>query len=416
MPQVLGIIYLLLEKLNSDSMHLTNRELFLRHMGLPSVDMDAPEIVRAEGIYLYDAEGNRYVDLVSGVSVSNTGHGHPRVVSAVKQQLDDHMHLMVYGKYIQSPQVRLAAKLVENLPPGLDSVFFVNSGSEAVEGALKLAKRVTGRTGLVSCRDAYHGSTHGALSMLGNEEMKYAYRPLLPDTHFIRFNNMEDLMLLNEKTAALLIEPIQAEAGIILPEDGYLQAVRRRCDEVGCLLIFDEIQMGFGRTGRLFAFEHYGITPDILCLAKAMGGGMPLGAFISSHENMQTLTHHPALGHITTFGGHPVSCAASLAALEVILEERLAEEAAPKGEMFRKRLSSHPAVKEIRCRGLMLAVVLKDASKLPRLMIALKKRRLVVDSFLFNRECFRIAPPLTVTIDQIGEICDSLEDSLDEIR
>ncbi|MEJ2594086.1 MAG: aspartate aminotransferase family protein [bacterium] len=395
-------------------MHFTNRQLFLRHLALPSVDKEAPEIIKAEGIYLYDVDGHQYIDLVSGVSVSNTGHGHPRILVAIKKQLDDHMHLMVYGKYIQSPQVRLARKLADHLPDSLQSVYFVNSGSEAIEGALKLAKRVTGRTELVSCRHAYHGSTHGALSLLGDEEMKYAYRPLLPDTRLIRYNSLEDLNMLTENTAAFLIEPIQAEAGIILPEDGYLKAVRKRCDEVGCMLIFDEIQMGFGRTGKLFAFEHYGVVPDILCLAKALGGGMPLGAFISSRENMLLLTHHPELGHITTFGGHPVSCAASHAALDVILDEKLAEGADQKGELFENELDSHPVIKAIRRKGLMLGVELKDPLTLPALMRLFKKNRLIVDQFLFNHSSFRIAPPLTISEEQILPICDKIRSCLDE--
>ncbi len=399
---------------NYFQMHLTNRQLFLRHLALPSVDEEAPEIVKAEGIYLYDIDGNQYVDLVSGVSVSNTGHGHPRIIDAIKKQLDEHMHLMVYGKYIQSTQVRLARKLADLLPDNLQSVYFVNSGSEAIEGALKLAKRITGRTGLVACRNAYHGSTHGALSLLGDEEMKYAYRPLLPDTALIRYNSLEDLQMLTENTAAFLIEPIQAEAGIILPDEGYLKAVRKRCNEVGCMLIFDEIQMGFGRTGKLFAFEHYQVVPDILCLAKALGGGMPLGAFISSRENMMLLTHHPELGHITTFGGHPVSCAASLAALDVIMEEKLADKAGPKGERFEKELISHPSVAAIRRKGLMLGVEFKAPGRLPALMKSFKEHRLIVDQFLFNDNSFRIAPPLTITEEQISPICELIRSCLDE--
>ena len=394
---------------------MTNRQLFLRHMGLPSIDEDAPEMVRAAGIFLYDAEGNRYTDLVSGVSVSNTGHGHPKILEAVNRQVNQHMHLMVYGKYVQSPQVRLARKLAENLPSKLQSVYFVNSGSEAIEGALKLAKRVTGRTGIIACKKAYHGSTHGALSVLGDEAMKYAYRPLLPDIGFMRFNNFDDLDLITEKVAAVVIEPIQAEAGIILPGEGYLKALRKRCDEQGCLLIFDEIQMGLGRTGKLFAFEHYEVVPDILCLAKALGGGMPLGAFISSTENMHMLTHHPALGHITTFGGHPVSCAAALAALEIILEEKLAEHADAKGSLFVDKIGNHPAVQNMRQKGLMIAVQLKDKQKLPLLMMELKRSRLIVDQFLFNDDSFRIAPPLTISEIEIREVCGTILKCLDGI-
>lgn len=396
-------------------MQLTNRQLFLQHLALPSSVPDALEIVKAEGIYIYDKDGKKYTDLVSGVAVSNVGHRHPRVVNAVKEQLDRYMHLMVYGKYIQSPQVKLATKLAENLPDQLQSVYFVNSGSEAIEGAMKLAKRVTGRTELISCKNAYHGSTQGALSVLGSEEMKYGYRPLLPDISQIRFNSIEDLESITEKTAAVLIEPIQAEAGIILPETGYLKALRKRCDKKGALLIFDEVQMGFGRTGKLFAFEHFDVVPDILCLAKAMGGGMPLGAFISSKENMLRLTHNPALGHITTFGGHPVCCAASLASLEVILEERLQIEANAKGERFVSNLKSHPAVTNIRQKGLMLGVELENEEQVSKLLKIFKNEGLIVDQFLFNTKSFRIAPPLTITQKQIEIISNKILKCLNQL-
>lgn len=396
-------------------MFLTNRQLFLKHVALPADEENAPEIVKAKGIYLFDVDGNKYVDLVSGVSVSNIGHGHPKVVQAVKDQADAYMHLMVYGKYIQSPQVILAQKLAENLPENLQSVFFVNSGSEAIEGALKLAKRVSGRTELIACKDAYHGSTHGALSMLGNEEMKYAYRPLLNDIRFINFNSFSDLESITESTAAVLIEPVQAEAGIILPEDGYLKALRKKCNEMGCLLIFDEVQMGFGRTGKLFAMENFDCVPDIVCLAKAMGGGMPLGAFISSAENMNKLTYNPALGHITTFGGHPVSCAASLAGLEVILDEKLADEANIKGKMFKELITENSNIKEIRQIGLMLGVELKDKSRLPKLMKLFKQNRLIVDQFLFNDNSFRIAPPLTISYEEIKSVAHLVNLSMDDL-
>lgn len=396
-------------------MFLTNRQLFLKHVALPSHEENAPEIVKAKGIYLFDVDGNKYVDLVSGVSVSNVGHGHPKVVQAVKKQTEEYMHLMVYGKYIQSPQVQLAHKLAKNLPDNLQSVFFVNSGSEAIEGALKLSKRITGRPELIAFKNAYHGSTQGALSVLGNEEMKYAYRPLLPNIRYLNFNNTSDLNSISEETAAVLIEPIQAEAGILFPDKGYLQSLRKKCDEVGCLLIFDEVQMGFGRTGKLFAFEHFDIVPDILCLAKAMGGGMPLGAFISSSENMNKLTHNPELGHITTFGGHPVCCAAALASLEVILDEGLAESAETKGALFKEHLIANKEVKEIRQKGLMLGVEIKHKSKLPALMKSFKKSRLIVDQFLFNDNSFRIAPPLTITNHEIQSITEQLNDCLNDI-
>ncbi len=397
-------------------MFLTDRELFYRHLAVPAYEPHALEIVRAEGIYLYDDLGNRYVDLVSGVSVSNVGHQHPAVVEAVKKQAEKYMHLMVYGKYIQTPQVRLAGRMTAHLPESLNSVFFVNSGSEAIEGALKLAKRITGRTEMVAFRNAYHGHTHGAMSMLGNEEMKYAFYPLLPDIRFLRFNVLDDLAQITEKTACVLIEPVQAEAGILIPDKTYIRALRDRCTETGTILIFDEVQMGFGRTGKLFAFEHFGVVPDILCLAKAMGGGMPIGAFVSSRENMLLLTHHPHLGHITTFGGHPVSCAAALASFDVILREKLHEKAQAKGRLFVRWLEGHPFIKEIRQMGLMLAVELKDEKTTDKVVHALYTHGLIVDRFLFHHSAFRIAPPLTVTEEEIEMISEKILQSFQQIK
>ncbi|MDP2235193.1 MAG: aspartate aminotransferase family protein [Bacteroidales bacterium] len=394
---------------------LTNRQLFQLHMGLPSMVNDPIEIVQAKGIYLIDSEGNKHIDLVSGVAVSNVGHLHPRVVDAIKKQLDDYMHVMVYGKFVHSPQVKLAAKLAENLPKSLNAVYFVNSGSEAIEGALKLAKRLTNRAELVHFRNAYHGGTAGALSLLGNETMKNAFRPLVPSTRMLDFNDFSQISQITSKTAAVIIEPIQAEAGIILPKQGYLQALRERCNQMGCILIFDEIQMGFGRTGKLFAFENFGVIPDIICLAKAMGGGMPIGAFISSKENMMAFTHNPELGHITTFGGHPVSCAASLAALELILEENLVTKADQNGKLFEEALLPHPAIKEIRRAGLMLGVEVAESIEIDQLMKAFKKNKLVVDQFLFHEKAFRIAPPLTISENEIRESIHLVIKSLDQV-
>lgn len=394
-------------------MHLSNRQLYYQHLAVPANVPEALEIVRAEGIYLYTDKGEKYVDLVSGVSVSNIGHRHPKVVEAIKNQLDKYMHLMVYGEFIQSPQVQLAGKLAINLPKNLDAVFLVNSGSEAIEGAMKLAKRSTGKSEIIAFKNAYHGGTQGALSILGNEEMKYAFRPLLPDIRFLEFNNFEDLSLITEKTAAVVVESIQAEAGIILPKEGYLKALQDRCNEVGCELILDDIQMGFGRTGKLFSFENYDFTPDILCLAKGMGGGLPIGAFISSKEKMNLLQHQPALGHITTFGGHPVSAAAALASLEVLTESDLIEQANAKGKRFADALINHPKVKEIRQQGLMLAVELKSDDKAAEVMPKLFANCLIVDQFLFNRSSFRIAPPLTITFDEVDEIVVKVLKSLD---
>ncbi len=394
---------------------LNNRQLFLQHLAVPAEIPDAIEIVKAEGIFIYDTEGKTYIDLVSGVSVSNVGHRHPKVVQAIEEQLKKYMHLMVYGKYIQSPQVKLAGKLTSLLPENLQSVFFVNSGSEAIEGAVKLAKRVTGRREIVAFKNAYHGSTHGALSILGNEEMKYAYRPLLPGIRFLQFNQETELENITEQTAAVVIEPVQAEAGILIPDKSYMKALRNRCNETGTLLIFDEVQMGFGRTGKLFAFEHFDIFPDILCLAKAMGGGMPIGAFVSGKEHMNTLTHNPALGHITTFGGHPVSCAAALASLEVILDENLTEQANTKGELFKNRLEEHAKVDHIRQAGLMLAVELKPEFSIPKLVKILQQNGLIVDQFLFNNHSFRIAPPLTITYEEIDKVVEKVIKSLDTL-
>jgi len=392
-----------------------NRQLFLQHLATPAEVPDALEIVKAEGIFLYDTNGRTFIDLVSGVSVSNTGHRHPKVVRAIEDQLKKYLHLMVYGKYIQSPQVMLAGLMTSKLPGNLQSVFFVNSGSEAIEGALKLAKRVTGRSEIIAFKNAYHGSTHGAMSVLGDEEMKFAYRPLLPEIKFLQFNNSDDLAKITSETAAVITEPIQAEAGILVPDIEYISALRDQCTKTETILIFDEVQMGFGRTGKLFAFEHFGVVPDILCLAKGMGGGMPIGAFVSSKEQMSTLTHNPALGHITTFGGHPVSCAAALASLEVIIEDQLAENANEKGILFKKEIEKHETVDHIRQVGLMLAVELKASHSVSKLVKILQQNGLIVDQFLFNRTSFRIAPPLTISFDEIKLAVEKINRSLDTL-
>jgi acetylornithine/succinyldiaminopimelate/putrescine aminotransferase len=394
---------------------LSNRQLFQLHMGLPALVDDPIEMVSAKGIFIYDDAGNEYIDLVSGVSVSNTGHLHPRVVEAVKKQAETYMHLMVYGKFVQSPQVKLARKLAENLPPQLDATFFVNSGSEAIEGALKLAKRLTGRTEMVAFDKAYHGGTAGALSLLGNEQMKNAFRPLLPDTRTLNFNNFGQIELISERTACVLVEPIQAEAGIILPAEGWLQALRQKCTQTGAFLIFDEIQMGFGRTGKLFAFEHEAVIPDIICLAKGMGGGMPIGAFVSSKANMMALTNKPELGHITTFGGHPVCCAAALANLEIILDEGLHHHAEAKGRQFAEALIRNKHIKQVRQAGLMLGVELDNEYHLDLLMVEFKKQYLIVDRFLFNPLSFRIAPPLTISNEEIKLVINKLDAALERI-
>ncbi len=364
-------------------------------------------IVSGEGCHLHTRDGKRYLDLVAGLAVNNVGHRHPKVVAAIKTQADKYLHVIPYGEFIQEPQVRFAEGLTSLLPGGLDSVYFVNSGTEANEAALKLAKRITGRTKLVACHKSYHGSTHGSLSITGNEEKKYRNRPLLPDVHFITFNSTEGLTLIDDQTAAVIIEPIQGDAGVRIPDLAWMHALRQRCDETGTMLIFDEVQTGFGRTGKRFAFEHFGVVPDILVLGKALGGGMPMGAFVSSRERMKLLTHNPVLGHITTFGGHPVACAAGLAALEVLEEEALAENAERMGRLF-KELLVHPAIKEVRGTGLMLAVDLGDAKKVQQAVMGCLKRGVLGFWFLSCPTAFRIAPPLCITEDLVREACAAI--------
>jgi acetylornithine/succinyldiaminopimelate/putrescine aminotransferase len=360
------------------------------------------EIERAEGIYFYDKKGRPYIDLVSGVAVSALGHGHPKLKEAVKKQADLYMHTMVYGEFVQSPQVDYAEWLARHLPDKLDNVYFVNSGSESIDGAMKLAKRASGRNGFLAFEKAYHGGTHGAMSILGDEAMRSGFLPLLPGIKHIRFNSEADLDLIQEGLAAVIVEPIQAEAGIIEPENNFLAKVRRRCNETGVLLILDEIQTGMGRTGKLMAFEHYGVVPDILCLAKSFGGGLPLGAFISSRELMSQLTYDPPLGHITTFGGHPLSCAAGLTAQKVIEEEGLMQHALDMEDRYRIRLK-HPLIEQIRGRGLFLAVVLDREIKVNRFISRAFENGLIIDQFLFSDNAFRIAPPLIITEDEVDE-------------
>jgi acetylornithine/N-succinyldiaminopimelate aminotransferase len=383
---------------------LTLRQLFLTNNAQTTDFPLLLEFERAEGVYMYDKAGKPYLDLISGIGVSNLGHSNPKVINAIKEQVDKYMHLMVYGEYVQTPQVRFAEKLVSLLPANLSSVYFVNSGAEAVEGALKLAKRFTGRRQIVACHNSYHGSTQGALSVMGNEEYKQAYRPLLPGINFIRFDHIKDLQLINEETACVIIETVQGEAGIRVPGKAYMQALRKRCIETGTLLILDEIQAALGRTGKLFAFEHFDIVPDILLLAKALGGGMPVGAFISSNEIMGALKENPILGHITTFGGHPVCCAAGLAALEVLLNENLTEPVETKSTLF-KKLLVHPAIKEIRGKGLMLAVELESFDFNKKVIDRCIENGVVVDWFLHCSNSMRIAPPLIITEDEIRKAC-----------
>ena len=389
----------------------THREHLLRHLAPTSDSPIGLEIEAAEGVYMIDPNGKKYLDLIAGISVSNVGHRHPKVVQAIKDQADKHLHLMVYGEYVQSPQVKFSNALSSVLPKSLDSIYFVNSGSEAVEGAIKLAKKATDRSGLISFENAYHGSTNGALSLMGNEEFKHPFYPLLPETSVISINNFEGLETITTETAAVFLETIQGEAGIRVPTADFMVALRNRCTEVGALLVLDEIQCGFGRTGKMFAFEHYGIEPDILLLAKGMGGGMPIGSFVASNKLMATLSQDPILGHITTFGGHPVSCVAGLACLSVIQEENLIESVVEKEKLFRKLLN-HPEIREIRGKGLMLALQLRDSEQLFPAIDRCIENGIVTDWFLFCDSAMRIAPPLTITEDEIREACIIINESI----
>lgn len=391
---------------------LTDRQLFLTNLAQTSDSPLALEIIKAEGVYLYDNSGKRYMDLISGISVSNTGHRHPEIVKAIKDQVDNYLHLMVYGEYIQSPQVKLAGALAALLPGKLNNCYFVNSGSEAVEGALKLAKRFTGRSEIVAFNHAYHGSTHGALSVIGDKSYQTPFGPLLPGINHIEFNSIDALKAITSETACVLIEPVQGEAGIIVGTPEFLLALRNRCNETGALLIFDEIQTGMGRTGTMFAFEKYNIIPDILLLAKGLGGGMPLGAFISSHEIMQTLTINPVLGHITTFGGHPVSCAAAIANIEVIINEKLIESIEFKSRLFIELLRRNPAISHIRSAGLMIALQMDNYAHVKRVIDQCIENGIILDWFLFNDSSIRIAPPLTISEEEIREACKTISKAL----
>jgi acetylornithine/N-succinyldiaminopimelate aminotransferase len=391
---------------------LLNRQLFLQHVAQTSDNPLLLEIIRAEGVYLYDINGKAYIDLISGVSVSNVGHSNPNVVNAIKQQAENYLHLMVYGEYVESPQVGYAKLLADCLPPSLDNVYFVNSGSEANEGAMKLAKRYTGRSEIIAFRNAYHGSTHGALSIMGNEYYKGAFRPLLPGVTFLEFNSVPDLDQISLHTACVIIEPIQGEAGVIVADKNYMAALREKCNQTGTLLIFDEIQTGFGRTGSLFAFEQFDVIPDIITLAKALGGGMPLGAFIASQKIMSVFKDNPILGHITTFGGHPVCCAAGLAALQFILDNKLTDGVKQKEDLFRKNLN-HPAIKDIRGIGLLLAVQLDNFEQVKKVIKYCIENGTTGDWFLFCDNSFRIAPPLIINETEILKCCEIINKAID---
>ncbi|MCU0319190.1 MAG: aspartate aminotransferase family protein [Flavobacteriales bacterium] len=387
-------------------------DAFHRHLAQTSPHPLALDVVKAEGCWIHTRDGKRYLDLVAGLAVNNVGHRHPAVLEALRDQSERYLHVIPYGEFIQEPQVRFAEALTALLPAGLDSVYFVNSGTEAIEAALKLAKRITGRTRLMGCRKSYHGSTHGSLSLTDNETKKYRNRPLLPDTAYLRYGNFEDLELIDAHCAAVVVEPIQGDAGVRLPPEGWLMALRIRCTAVGAQLIFDEVQTGFGRTGRRFAFEHSGVVPDILVLGKALGGGLPMGAFVSSAAHMALFTHDPMLGHITTFGGHPLPCATGLAALRVLEDEALAERADRMGSLF-KELLDHLGILEVRGTGLMLAVELGDADRVQQVVHLALKEGVMGFWFLSCPSAFRIAPPLTINEDQVRYACRTILSALD---
>ncbi len=383
---------------------MNNRQLFFAHVGQTSPAPLALEVVEASGARMRTADGRELIDLIGGISVCNVGHGHPRVVQAVQQQAARFMHVMVYGELVEQPQVQYARRITGLLPASLNSVFFTASGSEATEGALKLAKRYTGRPGVLSFRNSYHGSTQGALSIMGSEYWRNAFRPLIPGTRLLRYNDPDDLEAINGDTACVVVETIQAEAGVIRPDRHWLQALRQRCNETGALLVFDEIQCGFGRNGSLFAFEQFDVVPDILLLGKALGGGMPLGAFVADRSQMMALTRQPVLGHINTFGGHPVCCAAGLAALEVLLDEKLIEQVPAKEALFRSLLQ-HPRIVALRSAGLMMAVEFDSFETNKRIIDTLIESGVFTDWFLFAPQCLRIVPPLVITEEEIREAC-----------
>ena len=383
---------------------LTQRQLFLQHNAQTSPEPLMLEFVRAKGVYIYDSCDKKHLDLIAGIGVSNLGHCHPAVVKAIKDQAETYMHLMVYGEYVQTPQVNFAKALADMLPPSLSCTYFLNSGTEAVEGAMKLAKRYTGRKGFIACKNAYHGSTQGAESLMESDFYSSGYGPFLPNVNFIEHNNLADLEKITREIAAVFIEPIQGEAGIRVADLHYMKALKAKCLETGTLLIFDEIQSGFGRSGKMFAFEHYDVIPDVLLLAKGMGGGMPIGAFISSLEIMSVLSHTPILGHMTTFGGHPVCCAAGLATLRTLIENNIVDEVEQKGQLF-KTLLQHPAIKEIRGKGLMLAVEFENFEINKKIIDACILDGVLSDWFLHCSNSMRIAPPLIITKEEIQEAC-----------
>ena len=393
---------------------MNNRELFLRHVGQTSEAPLCLNIVKAEGSKMWDADGKEYIDLIAGISVCNVGHRHPDVVAAIKKQADEYLHIMVYGEFVENPQVHYAKKLTDHLPEQLNSVFFTASGSEATEGAMKLAKRFTGRTSIVSFKNSYHGSTQGALSVMGSEYWQQAFRPLLPGIVQLNYNSFSDLDAINENTACVIAETIQAEAGVNMPDMNWLKALREKCTSTGTLLVHDEIQCGFGRNGTLWAFEQFGITPDILLLGKALGGGMPLGAFIADKKIMDSFTHNPVLGHINTFGGHPVSCAAGLAAFNYLINENIVAGVKDKETLIRDLLI-HPKINKVNSAGLMIAVWFDDFETNKKIIDALIEEGVFSDWFLFASNALRIAPPLNISEAEIRLACKKIIEVLEKI-
>ena len=390
---------------------LNQRELFLKHIAQTSPSPLAFEIAKAEGCLLYDTNGKEYIDLIGGISVANIGHRHPKVIEAIKDQLDDYMHVMVYGEFIESPQVQYATMLVDNLPASLNSVYFTNSGAEAIEGAMKLAKRVTNRAQVIAFKNSYHGSTQGALSIIGDEYWRNAFRPLLPGVLHLEYNSFDSLGEISETTACVFAETIQAEAGIIVPSKEWIQALRKKCTETGTLLILDEIQAAFGRTGKFWGFENFEIIPDVLVLGKALGGGMPLGAFITDKQVMNVFTENPVLGHITTFGGHPVCCAAGKAAMKVLSENKIIDSVKAKEELFRSLLV-HKKIRSTRYFGLWMAIEFDSFEMNKKIIDTCIRSGLMTDWFLFAPNCLRISPPLVISEQEIESACKKILSAL----
>lgn len=390
------------------------KDEFLKYVAQTSPFPVAIEVSHAEGSFIYDTNGKAYADMVAGLAVTNIGHRHPKVINAIQAQLDKYLHVMPYGEFIQSPQVDLAKKLNSILPEGLDVSYFVNSGTEANEAALKLAKRYTGRRKIVSCLKSYHGSTHGSLSVSGNEKKKYAFRPLLPEVYFMRFNEIEDLDIIDTDTACVILETIQGDAGVRIPSRAFMQALRKKCDETGALLILDEIQAGFGRTGKLFGFQHFDIVPDILTIAKSMAGGMAMGAFISSGEIMKSLISDPILGHITTFGGHPVCCAAAIGNIEALESENMVATSEAKGALLESCIN-HPSILEIRRIGLMFAVEFASADVVYKIVDRCLEKGIITFYFLSCPESFRLAPPLNMSDEELLAAGKTINEVISEI-